>query len=29
VTLNLNVFIDGNETAKANTTAKIKLTIVK
>ena len=29
VTLNLNVFIDGNETAKPNTPAKIKLTIVK
>ena len=29
VTLNLNVFIDGNESAKPNTTAKIKLTIVK
>ena len=29
VTLNLNVFIEGNETAKANTTAKVKLTIVK
>ena len=27
VTLNLNVFIDGNQTTKANTTAKIKLTI--
>ncbi len=29
VTLNLNVFVEGNETAKPNTTAKIKLTIVK
>ena len=29
VTLNLNVFLEGNPTAKANTTAKVKLTIVK
>ena len=29
VTLNLNIFIDGNQTAKANATAKVKLTIVK
>ena len=29
VTLNLNVFIEGNEAAKANATAKVKLTIVK
>lgn len=29
VTLNLNVFMEGNRTAKANTTAKVKLTIVK
>lgn len=28
-TLNLNIFIEGNPTAKANTTAKVKLTIVK
>lgn len=29
VTLNLNVFIVGNQTEKANATAKVKLTIVK
>jgi hypothetical protein len=29
VTLNLNVFIEGNQTSKANTTAKVKLTVVK
>ena len=29
VTLNLNVFMEGNRTAKANTPAKVKLTIVK
>ena len=29
VTLNLNIFIEGNQTEKANTTAKVKLTIVK
>ena len=29
VTLNLNVYLTGNETAKPNTTAKVKLTIVK
>ena len=29
VTLNLNVFLEGNPTAKANTTAKVKLTILK
>jgi hypothetical protein len=29
VTLNLNIFIDGNQTAKANATVKVKLTIVK
>jgi len=29
ITLNLNVFIEGNESAKANTTQKVKLTIVK
>jgi len=29
VTLNLNVFLEGNRTTKANTTAKVKLTILK
>ena len=29
ITLNLNVFIEGNESTKVNTTAKVKLTIVK
>ena len=29
ITLNLNVFIDGNESTKINTTQKVKLTIVK
>ena len=29
VTLNLNAFMNGNETAKANTTLKLKLTILK
>ena len=29
VTVTLNVFVEGNQTAKANTTAKVKLTIVK
>ena len=29
VTLTLNVFLEGNQTSKANTTAKVKLTIVK
>ena len=29
VTLNLNIFIEGNQTEKANTPAKVKLTIVK
>ena len=29
VTLNLNVFLEGNQSAKANATVKIKLTIVK
>ena len=29
VTLNLNVFLEGNDSAKANATAKIKLTIVR
>lgn len=29
VTLNLDVFLEGNQTSKANTTAKLKLTIVR
>ena len=29
VTVTLNIFLDGNETAKANTTAKLKVTILK
>ena len=29
ITLNLNVWLEGNQTAKANTTAKLKLTVVK
>ena len=29
VTVTLNVFIEGNPTEKANTTAKVKLTVVK
>lgn len=29
VTLNLNIFLDGNETTKANAAAKLKLSIVK
>jgi hypothetical protein len=29
VTLTLNIYIEGNPTAKANTTASVKLTIVK
>ena len=29
VTLNLDVFLEGNQTSKANTTAKLKLTIAK
>ena len=29
VTVTLNLFLDGNETEKANTTAKLKLTVQK
>ena len=29
ITLNLNVFVEGNETGKANATMKLKLTVVK
>ena len=29
ITLNLNVFIEGNATNKVNSTAQVKLTIVK
>ena len=29
VTLNLNVFLEGNESTKANTTAKLALTVIK
>ena len=29
VTVNLNIFLEGNETTKVNTTAKLKITVVK